>query len=120
VSVGLLGDQGEVALGVGVAVHQVRVVTQPLIEPGHLPEPAVVGHDPPAHGERVRVGLAAAARGGPPHVRHERGGPRLPGLVDELLVAERGLGLLVQHRPAVGAEEPDAGPVHVAVTLHGQ
>ena len=92
--IGLLSDQREVPLGVGVAGHEAGVMAKLLFQPGQLTEPAVVRHDPAVHGERVSVEDRPATRGRPAHVRDER--RRLGELrrMREFLVPERWLWLL--------------------------
>ena len=120
VRVGLLGDQREVPLRVGVAQHQVGVRAQLRLQPGERAKAPVVGHDAALHPERVGVTHRPTARRRPTDVRHERRGLGLPGGPLELLVAEGRLGLLVQHDPAVRAEVAQPRPVHVAAALHLQ
>lgn len=120
VGVGLLGDQREVPLGVGIAPHQFPVAAQLFLQPAQLAQPAVVRHDPAAHREWVSVGQGPVPRGRVANVRDERYRPGLLRLPGELGVGERGLGLLVNHRHPVRAEEADAAAVYVAVALHLQ
>ena len=120
VRVGLLGDQREVPLGVGVAQHQAGVRAELRLQPGERAEASVVGHHAALHPERVGVTHRPSARRRPPDVRHERRGVGLPGGALELLVAEGGFGLLVEHDAAVRAEIAQSSPVRVAVALHLQ
>ena len=53
--IGLLGDQREVPLGVGVAEHDLGIWAKLLIQPRQLTEAAVVRHDAAVHGEGVSV-----------------------------------------------------------------
>ena len=117
VGVGLLGDQREVPLGVGVAEDQAGVGAELGFQPGEITEAAVVRHHAAVHDERVGILPPSAARGRPPDVRHESRGLGLPGFADELLVAERRFGLLVEHGFARGPEEPDPAAVDVAMAL---
>ena len=80
VRVGLLGDQREVPLGVGVArAPGRRYGPSSASSRAQRAEASVVGHDAALHTERVGVTHRPPARRRPPDVGHERRGLGLPG-----------------------------------------
>ena len=103
-------------LGVGLAEDQASIAAELGFQLGEITEAAVGRHRAAVHNERVGVTHRPPAGRRPADVRHEGRGFGLPGFADELGVAERRFGLLVEHGFARGAEAAEPGAVGVAVS----
>src|ERR1022692_4077941 len=119
-AVDLLGNQGKIPLRVGLALDKLSVGPKLLVETRDLAETSVVSHNPTPCRERMSVRSGSAARSGQAYVRHEGRRSGLLRLPDELLVAERGLGLLVENGPPRTVKESNPAAIRVAPALHLQ
>ena len=120
VALDLLGDQREVALGVGLALDQRRGVAELGLDPLRVADHPVVGEQPAALLERVGVLGADRAGRGVADVGDERARGDLARLVRERLVLVGGDRLLEHLRVAVRVERAEPGPVGLAAALLGQ
>ena len=113
-------DQREQPLGVGLPVHQRAVIAELLLQPRQAGEHAVVGEQAPVLLEGVGVRERQRARRGEAHVRQERARALAARLAREGGVGKGRDRRLVDDRPPLRVEDPQARPVGVAPALRGE
>src|SRR4051812_14429968 len=114
---GLARDEGEEALGVGVALDERAVLAEVGLERGQVLEDAVVGEQPALLRERVAVAQGHRARRRVAQVDDVRARALLARLLGERLVLEGGNDAAVDVRRPVLAERADPVAVGLAAAL---